>query len=99
MKSINYAQAKNFLEQDNITVLIDVRNKEEYNTKHFPKAILIPLNEIEYNICKIIPNKNTRIILYCKAGVRSLQAGEILERLGYKEVYNIANGILELNEM
>ena len=41
----------------------------------------------------IIPNKNTKIILYCSSGTRSKKAQEELEKIGYKNVYNVLNGV------
>ena len=43
-----------------------------------------------------IKDKNNTIIVYCSSGSRSKKAKEILEKLGYKEVFNLKEGIDKL---
>ena len=49
------------------------------------------------NIEKKVKNRQAKIILYCASGVRSKKAREILENMGYKDVYSLKYGILEVN--
>lgn len=73
-------------------ILIDVRTEEEHKEGHIPGTDLnIPHDKIE-NIKKIVQNKETKLILYCRSGRRSEIAKEILKKLGYKDVIN-AGGI------
>ncbi len=69
---------------DSITV-IDVRSSDEYNSGHIPKAINIPLDDID----SINLEKDTTIYVYCASGNRSKEASQKLVDLGYKAVYNI----------
>ena len=77
------------LKRDDI-VIIDVRNQEEYNEEHIPKAINIPYNELQ---TKINYSKNKKIIVYSKNDSRSHMAAMVLENMGYTNIYegNIAN--------
>ncbi len=85
VKTIDAKEAKKMMEnQENLVV--DVREKEEYENGHIPNAILIPLSDID-NIKNKIPNKNTTIMLYCQSGKRALEAAEILIDKGYQNVY------------
>lgn len=74
-------------------ILIDVRSKQEYNEGHINGAICIPSYEIHSEIEQKIIDKNQIIILYCKSGIRSKKAQRILINMGYKNVYNLFNGI------
>ena len=74
-------------------VLIDVRTRQEFLEGHLDGAILIPYYEIESKIKGVVPNKNKKIIVYCKNGGRSQKAYSSLKRLGYSEVYNLKGGI------
>lgn len=68
-------------------VLIDCRNYNEYLNKHLDNAINIPLS----NITSIL-NKYTKdkiLIFYCKSGVRSLKACNIMSLFGYTKIYNL----------
>lgn len=91
-KEINYKTLEEMLKKEN-TVLIDVRSHQEYEEGHLIGAILLPLYSIEKEILKTVPNKQTKIIVYCASGVRSKQAQEILEMLGYENVYSLKGGL------
>ena len=43
-------------------------------------------------------SKNSSIIIYCKAGVRSRTACEVLFSLGYKNLFNLSGGMIEWEE-
>ena len=91
-KDISYKELKKFIKNKEI-YLIDVRSGQEYEEGHLDGALNIPLYNIEKDIEKNIENKENIIILYCSSGSRSKKAKEILERLGYSEVYNLKEGI------
>ncbi len=91
-KDISYKELKKFIKNKEI-YLIDVRSGQEYEEGHLEGALNIPLYNIEKDIEKNIKNKDDTIILYCSSGSRSKKAKEILEKLGYGEVYNLKEGI------
>ncbi|KAH8380240.1 hypothetical protein KR009_009586 [Drosophila setifemur] len=78
--------------------LIDVRRKDEIKqTGSIPASINIPLDELEsalqldgdnfkskYGRCK--PEKDSKIILSCRSGNRTLEAEKIAKALGYTKV-------------
>lgn len=74
-------------------ILLDVRSKQEYNEGHFKSAINIPVYELEYRAEDEIKDKECIIIAYCSAGVRSRKAIKILRKYGYKNLYNVEDGI------
>ena len=74
-------------------IIIDVRSKREFKETHLNGAINIPLPEIKRNIEKYVNNKQKKILVCCEYGARSKQAVEILENLGYVQVYNLKGGL------
>lgn len=90
---LNYTELINMRKSSNETILIDVRSNQEYNEGHLNGAINIPIYEIEEKIQTIVRNKDTIIIVYCQSGARSKKAKKILEKLEYKNVYNLKGGI------
>ena len=74
-------------------ILIDVRTKQEFLEGHLEGAILIPYYEIKSKINVIVYDKNKTIILYCKNGGRSENAYKVLKKLGFKDIYNLKDGI------
>ena len=65
--------------------LIDVRTVEEYKGG-IDGAQNIPIDEIEEAILIAIPEKSDVVIVYCRSGNCSAQAGKMLEDLGYKVI-------------
>lgn len=55
----------------------------------------IPFNEIGQYLDKLPPDKNSKIILYCRSGRMSQEAAQALTKLGYTNVYNLTGGMLQ----
>ena len=53
-------------------VLVDVREKHEWNEGYIPGAIHVPRGFLELQIEEAVPDKSKTIGLYCAGGVRSL---------------------------
>ena len=70
--------------------IIDIRRRESYNNNHIPNAINIPFEELIIEPSKYL-NKDVKYYLYCRSGITSLKACEILIRQGY-HVTNIIGG-------
>lgn len=62
----------------------------------YQNSINIPVYNIEKDINTITNDINSVIILYCQMGSRSRKALEKLERLGYKNLYNLKGGLENL---
>jgi len=71
-------------------LIIDVREPYEFTEGHVAGAINIPLGSIASGIQNVAPNKEAKIILYCRSGNRSGQAVQLLSNMGYT---NAQNGI------
>lgn len=82
---LSYEEAISIYKRHN-GIIIDVRNPEEYKSKHVKGAINIPLYEMD-NIKNEIIDPDEVILLYCKTGKRSRMAKEILLQEGYENVY------------
>ena len=72
--------------------LIDVRQPEEWAFAKIEGAKLIPLGEILNRMSEIDENRET--VLHCKAGMRSANAVQALQRAGFKgDLKNLKGGI------
>lgn len=72
--------------------LIDVREDSEWAQGHALGAIHLGKGIIERDIEKAVPDKNTRLVLYCGGGFRSALAGDNLQKMGYTNVRSLAGG-------
>lgn len=91
--NINYETLKKIMAENKNVWLIDVRNRDEYNYKHIPGAINIPMQYICARISNYVSDKSNIIILYCQYGGRSAKALKKLEKMGYSNLYNLDGGI------
>jgi len=73
-------------------VLVDVREKHEWNEGHLPAAIHVPRGYLELQIEEAVPDKSKTIVLYCAGGVRSLMAGVTLQQMGYQNPISMSGG-------
>jgi rhodanese-related sulfurtransferase len=80
-------QFSNKIENKDYDYLLDVRTPEEWNQGHHKDAILIPIANFVSDLPKLVLNKNAKLLLYCKKGIRAEATAKIAERLGYKNIY------------
>jgi molybdopterin/thiamine biosynthesis adenylyltransferase/rhodanese-related sulfurtransferase len=73
-------------------VVLDVREREEYEQGLIPGAIHIPRGNLETRIESRVPDRATPIIIYCASGARSAYAAKTLADLGYEDVVSLATG-------
>ncbi len=71
-------------------VVVDVRTPAEYQSGHVPRAINLPLQEIE-EWAGDLPKDRT-VYLICNSGNRSTKAAEYLKEKGYKNLRNVTGG-------
>jgi phage shock protein E len=74
------------------TVIVDVREKDEWDEEHIPDAIHLIRGSIELDIEEKVPDVNTTVIVHCGGGGRSALAAESLQKMGYKNVRSMAGG-------
>lgn len=75
-------------------LLVDAREKNEYEVSHLPKAIWIGYDEFDIERLAAIP-KDQKITVYCSIGYRSEKIAKKLLENGYDNVSNLYGGIFE----
>ena len=73
-------------------VLIDVRETKEYEGGRLPKALHIPLSQLESRSGELAKLKDRPVVAYCMTGNRSALAGKLLAKAGFKDVYQLRGG-------
>jgi rhodanese-related sulfurtransferase len=73
-------------------IIVDVREKDEWDEEHIPHAIHLNRGTIELDVEEKVPDPNAMIICHCGGGGRSALAAESLQRMGYKNVRSMAGG-------
>jgi len=91
-KDISARDAKALLDARKNIYLLDVRTPQEYSQGRIVGSVLIPIGEFERRVREV--PKNKAIIVYCAVGSRSKPVASFLARQGYREVYNVTDGIV-----
>ena len=77
---------------ENGAKLIDVREDNEWEAGHAAGATHLGRGVIERDIVGKFPDKSTELILYCGGGFRSALAADMLQKMGYTNVFSMAGG-------
>ena len=91
---VTVAQAKANIDKGAYKVILDVREPKEFRKGHIPGAMNIPRGLLEFKVTAKIPDKATPVLVYCKTGGRGALAGQVLKKMGYKNVTNMDGGWL-----
>ncbi|MFA6314258.1 MAG: rhodanese-like domain-containing protein [Sterolibacterium sp.] len=101
MKHLTPKEADKFLHEDPLALFIDVRSEMEFLFVGHPVgAIMVPWNdgpdwEINPHFVahvKKAASVDRPIVLICRSGNRSKDAGAALEQAGFTSVYNVLHG-------
>ncbi len=79
-------------------IWLDVRSTSEFDTGHIEGAIHLPHSEVNAEADKLLPNKDSEILIYCRSGGRAEKAKRALKTLGYTNIRNIG-GLEDAQEM
>ncbi len=71
--------------------ILDVRQESEFKAKHLPYATNIALPELKEKSADI--PRDQKLLLVCKSGKRSRRAGEILDELGFLNLFQLDGGM------
>lgn len=73
-------------------ILIDVREESEFAAGHAAGALHLGKGIIERDIETKVPDKSTKIVLYCGGGYRSALSADALNKMGYTDVTSLDGG-------
>lgn len=72
-------------------MIVDVRTPAEYSRGHLSQAFNMPLDEVDGLLPNKVKDKERVILVHCQTGLRSRKAKERLEKIGYKNVYDLGS--------
>ena len=92
IKEVTVAGTRERLKENPEAKLIDVREDNEWDAAHAAGSIHLGKGIIERDIEVTAPDKSTELILYCGGGYRSALAADVLQTMGYTNVFSMAGG-------
>ena len=85
-------ELKNRMDSKKEFILIDVGTQREHDAGYISGSVWIPRGFIELKIQEVCKNPETVIVVYCSLGRRSILAVKSLQKLGYKNIFNLEGG-------
>ena len=92
IREVTVDETRQRMLSDNEVRLIDVREDKEWEAGHASGSSHLGKGIIERDIEAEVPDKATEVILYCGGGYRSALAADVLQQMGYTNVFSMAGG-------
>ncbi len=80
------------------TVVLDVREKDEFSKGHIEQAINKPLEKLDVNSGELDGYKQSTILVVCQTGMRSTPACKKLSKNGFEHVFSLKGGMQSWEE-
>jgi len=94
--NIGTTELETLIDEEPDLVIIDVRHESEVNARggmiDARREIIVPRGWLEFRMPNEVADKNTPIVVYCGINQRSPLAAETLQKMGYSNVKNYADG-------
>jgi rhodanese-related sulfurtransferase len=89
---------KQLLEAGEPHILVDTREDNEWTAGHVKGAVHLSKGVIERDIETKVPDKSTKLVLYCGGGFRSALVADNLQKMGYTAAISLDGGWRALKE-
>ena len=98
VKEIDLAAYQKMREAGEQHLLVDTREDSEWAAGHVAGAVHLSKGIIERDIEGKVPDKDTKLILYCGGGFRSALVADNLRQMGYTNAISLDGGWRALKE-
>ena len=92
VQQIDIGQYQQMVVSGDPHVLVDVREDNEWSAGHVAGAVHLGKGIIERDIESAVPQKDTKLVLYCGGGFRSALVADALRQMGYTEAISLDGG-------
>src|SRR5436305_8058598 len=92
IREVDTAGAEAAIAANPATVVLDVREPDEYEQGALPGAIHIPRGHLESQVEGRLTDHDAHVVVYCAGGTRSAFAADTLGQLGYGDVVSVVGG-------
>jgi len=92
IEEVDARRAQELLDAEDAPLLVDVRERDEWEQGRIPGAVHVPRGHLESRIEGVAPERSRPVLLYCAQGNRSAFAAKTLAELGYERTISLAGG-------
>ena len=90
---VDVATVNEMQQKEEAFLLLDVREQNEYDIAKIEGSVLLPMSELRLRLEELEPHQDSRIVVHCHHGGRSMQVTRGLRARGYAKVQNMSGGI------
>ena len=95
---VSQEEFRQWFEQNKDMVILDVREANDHAHSRIEGAINIPRGVVELEIEDTVPDKRKPIVAYCGGGGRSAMVADVLQKMGYENVFSLQGGYKQWKE-
>ena len=92
VQEIDIEQYQQMTKAGEAHVLVDTREDNEWAAGHVAGAVHLGKGIIERDIETKVPDKDTKLVLYCGGGFRSALVADNLQQMGYTNAISLDGG-------
>jgi len=93
-ESVSAQQAVMLINRSN-AVMVDIRDKKDFDSGHIVDAIHIPLAKLGTRVTELDKHKGEPVIVACRLGAQSVDAVKVLKSAGFTQVLRLSGGMTE----
>lgn len=75
-------------------IILDSRTPEEHRRNTIPGSRSAPGGELALRVADLVPDKDAEVVVHCAGRTRSIIGARLLQRMGYRHVYDLRNGTM-----
>lgn len=105
IREISAADVADAVKKNPQTLVLDVREPNEWAEGHIPGALHVPRGMLEAKADLEYANREPRladrsqpIVVHCASGARSALAADVMQAMGFTNVQSMAGGIVAWKE-
>jgi molybdopterin/thiamine biosynthesis adenylyltransferase len=91
LREIDPARAHELLSREDGPLLVDIRERSEWETGWIDGALRVPMSELSNQLEE---HRERTLVIYCAHGNRSLRVADALAEAGYGDPVSLAGGIV-----
>jgi len=97
VKNVSGKEAAKLIRENKNLIILDVRNKGEYQTGHINASKLMPANELSSRISELEKFRGKPILVHCASGGRSPKAVNVLLKNKFGPIYHMNHGLSDFS--
>lgn len=98
IREVSQDELRRWIDERKDMTILDVRESHDHTHSRIENSTNIPRGVLELEVEDTIPDRNRTVVAYCGGGGRSAMAADVLQQMGYRDVYSLQGGYKQWKE-